>query len=621
MLTGDDIGRLRRAQAGRPFLPYERLAGSDRVVDPESLRERIKAGLTTSESSPLSLSPPIPWEEAFKEDRSKDFHFQSWDFLGPVLCELCNDPESDLLPYAVSVAEDWAIRYPSLEAPSRMAWYDMAVGIRAYRLAFIVDLAARSSAIGDETMKALFIAVGVHQEALDAEAIFKSHSNHGLYVAAGQLALARRLDSYPGMDGQESQATDRLREMLRTQFSSEGVHKEHSPDYHRMVLDTVRAIYDSQLITDPELINVKDIEEALAWFVMPDGVLVTLGDTPRRTLRTFNAQASPELTAAISGGRKGTPPETRWRAFPESGYAVFRDGWPTARDREDDWSYLLLNAAFHSRTHKHADDLSIVWYDRGSEILVDPGRFGYVDPISTESELGKQGFYYGHPYRVYVEETRAHNTVEIDGASYQREGVNPYGSGLLRTGEDHHLFYAEAMVEHATLLTSSLVHHHRIVIFNPADWLLVYDHLWDPTETSHDFRQWFQFAPNLEVRPDDIGWSMGFEQGQHLWVIPLLGERRSNVMRGETEPRLQGWISPQDNVFEPTSSVFIEASASSDAQIATLFQFGPHPPIPGSSNTSADSLEFSWMSRNRSSRLRADLGDPAQITLSWLVGR
>jgi hypothetical protein len=46
---------------------------------------------------------------------------------------------------------------------------------------------------------------------------------------------------------------------------------------------------------------------------------------------------------------------------------------------------------------------------------------------------------YSDPNRIYVETTRAHNTVEIDGLSHPRRNVQPYGSGLVGWGEQGEL--------------------------------------------------------------------------------------------------------------------------------------------------------------------------------------
>ena len=154
-------------------------------------------------------------------------------------------------------------------------------------------------------------------------------------------------------------------------------------------------------------------------------------------------------------------------------------------------------AAFHSRTHKHADDLSFLWDDRVALVLVVSGRYGYVGKAEQGSRLWKDGFWYSDPNRVYCESTRAHNTVEIDGRNYVRKGAKPYGSAIKRCGSVGELFYSECEVKHF-----KSIRHVRLLIFKPSEWLVVCDWLHDNIEAEHDYRQWFHFAPELSVRQD-----------------------------------------------------------------------------------------------------------------------
>jgi hypothetical protein len=77
------------------------------------------------------------------------------------------------------------------------------------------------------------------------------------------------------------------------------------------------------------------------------------------------ATSSPTATFLFSRGAAGLPDESRLRVLPEAGYAVVRAPQPHGTHDHDTAGYLLLAAGFHSRAHKHADDLTICWFDRG----------------------------------------------------------------------------------------------------------------------------------------------------------------------------------------------------------------------------------------------------------------
>jgi hypothetical protein len=233
-------------------------------------------------------------------------------------------------------------------------------------------------------------------------------------------------------------------------------------------------------------------------------------------------------------------------------------------------SYLAQIAGFHSRVHKHADHLSFIWYDCRRDILIDPGRFGYVGSNPRGSALFEQGFWYSDPKRIYVESTRAHNCVEIDGESYPRKGVKPFGSALLFAGEQSGLAVTVCEVRHPRG-----VRHRRVLIMAPGRFLLTLDFLHDRLH-HHDYRQWFQFAPQwqLEIGPDGVtalAPAPDDEQAAGLRVFNLLDENTmAKPVRGQEEPHLQGWHSDAANSLKPSASLGVEALDRKIGRFATL---------------------------------------------------
>src|SRR5690606_3966707 len=119
----------------------------------------------------------------------------------------------------------------------------------------------------------------------------------------------------------------------------------------------------------------------LHWMMGPDKSLVTFGDTDYRQEQTFESKRPQGL-----------------KSFTEAGYVFARR--KNAGDPSQD-SYFAQMAAFHSRTHKHADHLTFVWNDLGKRILIDPGRYGYGPKTTLGDDLSNQGFYYSDPNRRY----------------------------------------------------------------------------------------------------------------------------------------------------------------------------------------------------------------------------
>lgn len=614
------VAEFRAAVGSQPLSRIEPLTSLElwSVKREEEAREIVAGGWASRSFAPGALAPPIRWREIGGGNRSHEFRLYCWDPLGPVLKAYDETGDRGFLDWAVVAARDWVRQHDSLDSDAPFAWYDMAVGLRAYRLGYLLDAAARLDDVDDEVLATLLDSAVLHLEALADDARFAAHSNHGFYFAAGQLALARRLPMLPDACAHLVQADERVTALLERHFTEEGVHKEHSPDYHRMVTETFGGLVDAGLLSVERWGPWRErFEDALAWFVLPNGRIATFGDTPHRLIRRkLGTTTSDALAFVGTAGEEGKPPTEPWRAFPESGYVVFRDGWPSGPDDQEDWSYLAQTCAFHSRTHKQADDLSFVWYDHGHEILVDPGRFGYLDPTTPDTELGSQGFYYSHPSRVYVESTHAHNTVEIDGRSYPRRKVRAYGSALLRAGEHGGVYWSESHVRQF-----KTIRHRRVLLFRPREWVMVLDWLHDNVDEQHTCTQHLHFAPEIDVRAEGGGFVADVPEAPSLHVVPLLEARALAPVKGQTEPELRGWVSREDHRLDPSYSVGFSAGPTRTHVFATLLAFGAQPvDVKATTSSAGRAYDLAWRQGAMQHSLRVRCPEEQPFELAHRVG-
>jgi len=349
----------------------------------------------------LAIDADTPWATAASANRSWRFQLNAWTFLGPALATYHRSGDFAVLAWAAAGAASWARHFTEF-VDDHDAWYDMAVGLRGHRLGYLIDALTASRGVDDAALEVLLASADEHFAAYATEALFADHSNHGLYFAAGQAALSRRLSSRPSASGHAEQAQGRLETVLSTQFADDGSHLEHSPAYHLMVLESTSGIMAAGLVESEAVRRrVEAAAEALAWFVTPERALVQFGDTARRDLVAsdpgrWTGQA---MRHVISRGEFGEAPTETSRTFPIGGYWVAKDRWWDAAPNARAPSYLALTAAFHSRVHKHADDLSISWWDWGHEILVDAGRYGYVGALDAKDPARLEGFFYSAPER------------------------------------------------------------------------------------------------------------------------------------------------------------------------------------------------------------------------------
>jgi hypothetical protein len=387
--------------------------------------------------------------------------------------------------------------------------------------------------------------------------------------------------------------------MFEKSFSAEGVHLEHSPGYQLHMTRLLAAITDSGLTDDPALSGLRRrAEESLAWMIAPDGTLPTVGDTDPTVVSPSlvgmpDSAVAPVLAYAVTRGAQGSPPARSFKVFPRAGYGVFRSGWPKASwgwgwstppsqaspSLRPSWgqaSFLMFTGAFHSRTHKHADDLSFVWYDAGRWLLIDAGRYGY---------------YYDDPARLYCESTRAHNTVEIDGTDYSRRREEAFGSALTGWGQAPGAYFIAGQLRRRW----PAVMQRRTVVFRPGRWVVVIDEL--EGISSHTYTQWLHFAPDLAWTAKEAAASAALGDGRSLHVLPLVADPPAvaEVVRGQREPRLQGWYSPRHRVLKPNWALGF-TSTGSKAVIAALLYLGERRPTmkSGANSVRPDRISLTW---------------------------
>lgn len=563
------------------LLPFENLMQVFEGSIISQAEKELEEGWTLSPYTAFKLTYPINWGLDNSSLRAFNYYIHCWEMLNLILLAYSTTKEIRFLTPAIDIALDWISHHSGTNKKpnlSPFAWYDMAVGFRTHRLAYIIDAAIDADIISYNIQKILWQALDEHRLYLADENNIVFRNNHGFFQIAGQLSMGKRFkDKSPLMDQAYKQAIQRLRTILATQFTKEGVHCEHSPGYHLMVYKTLKALIDFSLIEDSKIIEqALHIERSLSWFVLPDRHIANFGDTDYQSLAQDGVEAlknwsTVEMQYAVSNGTVGKLPSCDHIIFSEGGYVVVRKPSLKYPDKFRYSSYLAQIAAFHSRVHKQADDLSFIWSDRGSNILVDSGRYGYIGRTEIGSDLFNQGFWYSDPKRIYVESTRAHNTLEFNGNSYQRKKRKPYGSAIRRwMCNENGIMTIESEVKHFRT-----IHHVRVLIFMPAQWLIVFDWFNDAIKNTHTARQWFHLAPELYMVQEEQGFSVSVPSSKEpLRIVHLLdGITSSCVYLANDKDILQGWYSPKEKVLIPNYAFCYETQQTSNGCIASLFNF------------------------------------------------
>lgn len=488
-----------------------------------------------SDLPPHPIQLPFNWGDDPYSDRNWCAQLHMWRMIDAYLLKYEKTGSNAWLRIPVRIVQDWYRHVVKEKKAGEFAWMDMMVGLRGMKLAYLLAL----SKSGTATFGPYFLRICQEMVSLHIDFIVSTqniaYSNHTLIDLHGAMALAQVADAQD--KARVNAYVDAvLPKLLAEQFGSTGLHRENSPAYHRYAIDCLSRLEKSGWFKNYGIDELLQKARALEnWLMLPDGRFAPIGDTD-----------------GAPYARQGVPVKylEEERVLNDSGYVVIRQ---SRGETSLDASYLFFMGAFNSRFHKQSDDLSFIWFE-GEDILCDSGKYAYKKSKN----------------RGYALSTRAHNTVEIDNVnSGDKLSLKPelcYGSAVNTVTEQAGGYVIEANVEQKKFP----ILHSRFVYYRPNQCVLVIDLL--RGEAKHSFTQWFHFAPHLDVTADaKNGYVSLLASGRHLRIFSIANcPLSSSLVRGQTTPQLQGWISQRYAQIEPNHALGVYAQGRV-VRMATLF--------------------------------------------------
>lgn len=527
------------------------LQPADPVQAAEFLRQHGFQAPGREDLSPWPIDLPIAWNADPYQDSNWRFQLHAWRMLDPLVFAWMQTGDPQYIESALAIIEDWHAFHIELALPSAYGWYDMSTGIRAMKLAFLLDRALRGELELTARRRNVFFELAeLHVKKL-LDPAFLSIGNHGHFQLHGLVALCKTVPHLKSCPGALEYSESRWQDLLGLQFSDEGIHLEHSPGYHLFITDTVAQMLRSGWYEKFEYMQtlMAQAQNNKVWMVSPDKTYVAVGDSSAVPARvTF-----PPGDANCVDLTTSQPQCYMLKSFPKSGYAMVRSDWaipPTSS------SMLFYMAAFHSGIHKHADDLSFELFEFGERLLTDTGESSYKLDA----------------WRQFALSTRAHNALEINGTSYSTQSVDAYGSAVRDVEQRGSTFVLEGEVKHS----SGAVQKRRLA-YAPRNWLLVVDRLVGGSVATAT--QWFHFAPQVQVTERAHGFDSlpildaRLGGGKQISIEQLLPDCTGALVKGSSDP-IQGWSTKSYGQLEPRFTVGFTCSGNPRAH-ATLFVLDP----------------------------------------------
>ena len=454
---------------------------------------------------PVHFDGEIDWSLIPSGDREFLWQFNRHRFL-PCLAQAYRmTGEEKYAQNYVRLMSDWIRRAQPGENIDLGPWRTLEIGIRAENWLASIPLVMDSPAFDDAFADLAEECLRKHQRRLADH--FQPHkyiSNWGVLEACGLLLLSLVL---PESETELKTALKRLEDTAHVQVLGDGMQWEQSPMYHNEVYHCFLTAY--WYGTRAGIGMPAAVEDAVRWMAFvnykwkkPDHTQFAQGDSDATDLRDQITAGAYVLKNGMlkSGGYDRLDYDSIWRfgiaadgiyraiqteapdfvsaELPVGGNYYLRSGWS-----EKD-SLMHFHCGETGGGHGHADKLHVDLVIRGEDVLVDSGRYTYVDG----------------PDRYSLKEAAAHNTVLVDGRGFSRCETSwiykelctcikqPFYEGRLGgMAEGAHLGYWE----------DDVIVNRKVVWLRPDIYLLIDEFL---SHGDHTYEQYFHFDGAGETR-------------------------------------------------------------------------------------------------------------------------
>ncbi len=394
----------------------------------------------------------------------------------------------------------------------------------------------------------------IHDQLGYLELVIPTMTNNWVVIGAdGILGTAVRLPELRDRRHWIDYAWDKMAEAADRQVLPDGVQFELTPGYHCVV---VRLFCHAMAVCRETGIDVTaKIENVTARMldyqmqtITPDDHLLPFNDTDPGSAPGVRRLLAEEGTLhgrrdwlyVGTRGEEGTPPSVLSQAFEYGGVYVMRTGWTAGS------TYLAFDGGPWGYSHQHDDRLGFWLSAHGRPLLIDPGRYLYDsnNPFSRDK---------------YLNTTRAHNTITVDGESqadrHFRETWQPkdrladntwlVNDTFQRVAGSHKLGYGKD--------GGIRVEHRRSITFWPPNVFLVLDRLTGDGE--HEVQSRLHFYPGDVVNTGDVWHTTRADA--NIAVLPIMeAPFEAGVVKGQLDPTF-GWYSERVNQIEPSPTLIV----------------------------------------------------------------
>lgn len=347
-----------------------------------------------------------------------------------------------------------------------------------------------------------------------------------------------------------------LLQELTLQVYPDGVHKELTSHYHRVVLRDYQTFIELSELTQKPIPAIfrqrlEQMLDYLVYSITPTGHGVLNNDSDQEDNRLLIQQSAifyerTDWLYVASHGQSGQEPEGQpSRLFPWAGQVISRNGW----NEQAHYSFFDIGPV-GINYHIHYDKLHLSVIANGRHLLVDSGRYRYQ----------KDRFWQ------YFHSSASHNVILIDGKG---QGVDYQEQTYPLT--DHCTFgtkvdFAWGCFRGPFLGLKGKASHSRAVIYLHDQYWVVVDHI--KSNRPRRIEPLWHFHPDCTVAiAGERAESKDLDVG-NLGIIPVSPfSWQVRLVAGQDQP-IQGWWSREYNHLVPNPTVIYSAEIAESTTFA-----------------------------------------------------
>lgn len=392
------------------------------------------------------------------------------------------------------------------------------------------------------------------------------HSKKGNWLTMEISALATVAAYFPEYKLSNQWLDYSIGEMnasMKEQIYPDGVQTELSSHYHNVSLRNFQLFYDICQKVGKKL--PPEYEQTLmamynytANIMRPDGSRILNNDSDRGNKQDNNRNIildalkkfeKPEWEYIATNEKAGKKPLKRSYIYPWAGQLISRSGY----DEKAHWSFFDIGP--WGTGHQHQDKLHLSITAFGADFLVDAGRFAYRGMVAEK-------------FRPYARGSTSHNLVLIDDKD-QNPGPLKANSALEKKHYKINAAYDYAFGSFDDFKDlKGTAKHTRAFFYLKNEFWLVADRI--ETNRPRNLKFLWHWHPQckIERQSDRI---TGIHEKGRLTLIPVSKQNfEISEIKGQEKPKIQGWYSPEYNLYEPNTLTQFSTNINKDQSFLWL---------------------------------------------------